>query len=131
MSGFTKFTIILSVCLIVVGLIGFSIIMTANDWDFTKIASGEYVQEQIEVAEDFNAISISVDTADVEILPSSGEDFTVSFPKMKDLTYVVSVEDGILKVELKDDRKWFKKIFNFCAFSAYLKPFGDKIMIVI
>ena len=84
MKKTTKNWLIIASILIALGGIIFVGVMMKLKWDFSKIATNKYVDNFYEITEEFQNISIDVNTADVEF---------------------VLTEDGKCKVECHEDSK--------------------------
>ena len=119
-----KILCFIAAALILIGATLFTIVLAANGWDFKNFDKAEYETVEHIVTDDFHSVDIVSDTADIRILPSEdGEVKIVSFePKYEKLS--VSVSDGVLKLNSKNDKKWYQHIFSFSikspAFTVYL-----------
>ena len=106
--------IILASLLIVAGLVVFMVVMTANGWDFSKITTSKFLTNEHEITEDFSKININTNTADVRLLPSGDGKCKVICVEEEKLRHTVTVKDGALTVEIKDEREWHEIIgINF------------------
>ena len=77
------------------------------------IGSMNYQTNTHEITEDFDKLSINVDTADVSIAPSEdGKVKVVCFERKND-KHAVSVEDGTLTLKNIDPKKWYQHIGLF------------------
>ncbi len=110
MSKQTKIWLIIAACLVVVGLIIFASVMQVNGWDFTKLSTVNYQTNTYEIAEDFSQISIETNTADIVFAPSDGGKSKVVCTEQKNLKHTVTVDDGILKIGIVDEREWYEHI---------------------
>ena len=104
-----------SVALIAVGLMIFGGVMTVLKWDFRGLSTVQYETKVHTVTEKYTEISIVTDTADVVFVPAEGEETVVSCSDREKVFHEVSVKDGVLTVEIKDEREWYEHvgIFNF------------------
>lgn len=59
----------------------------------------------------FDGIEIVSDTADLTLVPS--DECKIEYTTHKRITYSTRVEDGVLKIKLEDNRRWFQKVFSF------------------
>jgi DUF4097 and DUF4098 domain-containing protein YvlB len=83
---------------------------------------GSMEEKKTAVSADFNEINITIDTADVDfVLTSDGNCKTVAYDRKK-IRYDVTVENGTLKIETVDERRWFERIFSFggASLTVYL-----------
>lgn len=108
----TKKIIMIATILLIVGLVIFVIAMSINKWDFTKLGSSKYETNYFNVTGDFKDISIVTDTADIKFVKTDREPYVVCYDREK-LYHAVTIENGVLKIELQDERKWYDYIFNF------------------
>lgn len=110
-----KIWLIVALCLIILGGGIFVVVLAANGWSFKKFDNSRYETNTYTIEEEFQNITIDIDTTDVVFLPSTdGECKVIAYEKTK-LTHSVSVTDGTLNVQLVDERKWYDHIslFNF------------------
>lgn len=107
-----KTIIVLSVAavLVLVGGIVFSSAMAALHWDFSKLSTDKFVTNEYEITEDFRALSIAVDTADVEILPSENGGTRVVCYESKKAFHSALVQGETLTLRVNDTRKWYEHI---------------------
>ena len=59
----------------------------------------------------FDGIEIVSDTADLTFVAS--DESKIEYTTHKRIIYSTEVENGILKIKLEDNRRWFQKIFSF------------------
>ncbi len=109
MSKQTKMWLITAAFLVVVGFIIFASVMQVNGWEFTKLSTVNYQTNTYEIAEDFSQISIETDTADIVFALSDGKSKVVC-TEQTNLTHTVTVDDGILKIGIVDEREWYEHI---------------------
>ena len=119
-----KILCFIAAALVLIGAIIFLVILAMNGWSFKNLDTTEYETVEHTVTDEFHSVDIVSDTSDIKILPSeNGEVKIVSFePKYEKLS--VSVSDGVLKLNSKNDKKWYQHIFSFSvkspAFTVYL-----------
>lgn len=101
--------------LILFGGIIFVITMSFLDWDFKKLSTVEYETNEYEINEGFKNILIDTNTTDIILLPSEDEKAKVVAYEEEKINHIAKVEDGTLKIERNDTRKWHEKLqpFNF------------------
>jgi len=110
----TKIWLIVATILVVVGTGVFVGSMTAYNWDFEKLSTNKYVTNSYEIKENFNNISISVDTTDVEFLPTEENFCSVTVFEDENEKHTASVENDTLIIKIKDTKKWHDHIgINF------------------
>lgn len=109
-----KTYIIVSIGLILVGLILFTVVMFVNHWDFSKLSTIKYVDNTHSVQESFSRISIETSTADIRFVPSDTQDCQVILHEQENLRHRVLVEEGCLTIHLEHNRHWYDYIgINF------------------
>ncbi|MBR2989031.1 MAG: DUF4097 family beta strand repeat protein [Clostridia bacterium] len=110
MSKIAKIWLAIASSLVVIGLGAFVVVMSMNDWDFTKISTVKFETNTYEVGEEFSSISINTDTANIEFAPSTDEKCKVVCYEKEKIEHNASVTDGILKIGVTDNRQWYEHI---------------------
>ena len=70
----------------------------------------DYETASFDVSDNFDDISIEVDTADVNFLVSEDDKCHVVSYTQKNINCSVMVEDNVLKISTQDDRAWYEYI---------------------
>ena len=110
MKRSTGYWLITAAVLIVAGLILFAGVMSANAWDFKEIGLIGYETRTLDINEKFDSISIQSDTADIQFLPSEDGQCHIVLREQQKIKYSVSIRNGSLTVEEKDERKWYEHL---------------------
>lgn len=110
MGKHTKSWLITAAVLVFVGCIIFAGVMTALNWDFSKLSTGQFESNNYTINEDFKSISINTNTADVVFTATQDETTSVICFEEANLKHAVSVKDGTLVIELIDSRNWYDHI---------------------
>lgn len=110
MTRTAKFFLILAICLILIGCAVFGAAMAMQEWDFSKLNNHNFETNTHEITESFGAILVDTDTAYVEVLPSEDGVCRVICREEAKAKHTLSVQQGVLRVELDDNRKWFDYI---------------------
>lgn len=105
-----KTILILSLTLILLGGILFAGAMTMLKWDFKMLSTVKYETSEHTVTEEFTEILISTDTARVIFEPSEDGRVSVVCHERVKTPHAVSVENGVLRIELVGKRKWYEHI---------------------
>ncbi len=116
----TKFWIVLAILLFVIGIFLFSIVLMTKGFD---IFSGNYETNTHEITDEFTDISLSTDTADIFFLPSEDGKTKVVCHEHPKTKHSVKVNDGTLRIEEVDERKWYDHIginFSHTKITVYL-----------
>ena len=106
-----KTLLILAAILVVLGLVLTAAALFATDFTFDFLQSGT-IQNTHEITQDFQNISIHVDTADVRFLPSGDGTCKVVFTETEKLRHVAAVEHDTLYIGLQDSRHWYEQMFT-------------------
>lgn len=104
----TKVWLIVAASLVLIGCILFVGVMSMLKWDFTKLSTGKYENNDYKIHEDYQHISIIIDTADIVFVPCESTTPSVSCYEQKNNKHSVSVKDGTLEIEIVDTRKWYE-----------------------
>ncbi len=110
----TKIWIIIAASLVVIGAILFAGVMWALDWDFTKLSTDKYKTNTYEINEDFSAVSIDADTADIKfLLADNGKCRVVCFEEEKE-KHTATVLEDTLTIKKNGGKAWYDYIgINF------------------
>ena len=102
---------ILVISIIIITLFSFCAVgtLSAARWDLQRVFSPA-VNQSYDIDDEFNDIFISVDTADVRFLKSEDGKCRVECVEGYKITHTASVKDGTLKIERRDERKWYELI---------------------
>lgn len=126
MRAKTKVWIMFGVFFALLGLVLFSAGMSLNAWNFTELTTEKYETNTYEIKEDFKAVSINADTADVSLVLTEEEICKVVCHEPVKEKHAVAVQNETLSVTATDARKWFDKI-TFVSFdSPYLEIYLPK-----
>ena len=107
---FKKTILISASALMLLGALLFGGMMTMLKWNFGKLSTVKYETNEHIVNEAFYGISVSTDTARVIFVPSEDGSVSVVCNERAKSRHSVSVEDGVLRVEIVDTRKWYDRI---------------------
>lgn len=127
MKKTVKVWLIIAASLILIGCAIFVGVMTVLKWNFKKLSTKEYETNEYKIEETFKDISVISDTADVVFLLSDSASCSVICYEEKNARHTVLAEDGVLKVEITDNRKWYDHIgigFEEPKVTVYL-PAGE------
>ena len=110
MRNSTKFWLLSSAALVIAGSTIFTATACAIGWDFSKFSTTTLETNTYTLHEDFNNITIDVDTADLTIRPSENEDCKVVCHEDVKQRHSVIVENGTLTIQENDERAWYDYI---------------------
>ncbi len=129
----TRLCLIIASSLVIIGLIAFAVIMTIKGWDFTKLDTGKYETNTYELNEKFSNLSIKTNTADIVFTHSNDQICKVVCYEEEYAKHTVGVIDGVLTVNVVDERKWFEHIgisFKTPKISIYLPELEYSSLII-
>ncbi len=110
MSKTTKIWLITATALVTLGAILFAGVMAQYDWDFTKLSTVTYVTNTYEVSDEFDKISINVDTTEIEFVPTENESCSIVSFEAEQVKRSATVQNGTLIISTVDTRKWYDHI---------------------
>ena len=105
--------LIIAASLTVLGGIIFTIGVVAIGNEGASLIDGKYQTKTYEGTDEINSIVITTDTTDVIILPYDKDGYRVECFEEKKIAHAVAVEDGVLSIELRDNRAWYDHISFF------------------
>lgn len=128
MKHSTVIWLIVASALVLLGLVLFTLTMTAAQWDFTRLDGTAYATVTTPVTEPFTSVSVQLDTADVVFCPTEDGTCRVVSVESEECPHTVTVENGVLTVTATDNRRWYDNILFFGlgspSVTVYL-PRGD------
>ena len=98
----------------VLGGILFTVTMSKLNWDFNVLDTNKYQTKTYEITENFESVSININTTDVSFIPTQLDSATVVCFEKESETHTVTVIDGVLTVTYNPS-SFLKKLsfFNF------------------
>ena len=117
-----KVWLIVAAILLVLGGMLFGGGMMLLGWDFTKLSTDVLETNIYELTEDFDRVSITVDTADIVFVPTDGEAKVVC-REWENGKHTVFTENGTLTVKIQERPKWYETIgihFSSPKITVYL-----------
>ncbi|MBQ6714581.1 MAG: DUF4097 family beta strand repeat protein [Clostridia bacterium] len=126
MKTINKIWLILATVFTLSGIIVFTLAMNLAGWDFMKLSTDKFETETYEFQDDFENISVKIDTAHIKFLPSDTENAKVICKETKKEKHEVSVNDGTLNILLKDKRHWTDYISFFSLGSSEITVYLPK-----
>lgn len=123
MSEKTKIWLIIAASLVVLGLIMFAVVMSAYNWDFTRLSTEKYKTNTYYITQAFNNIAMNTDTADILFAMSDDKTCKVVCHEQEKINYSVGVADGTLTINVVDNRAWYEYIginFDKSKITVYL-----------
>jgi DUF4097 and DUF4098 domain-containing protein YvlB len=105
-----KAVLILSLTLLLLGAILFGGAMTMLKWNFQMLSTVKYETNEHEIADAFDSVSVSTDTARVVFEPSEDGRISVVCHERVKAPHTVSVIDGVLSIKLVNERRWYDYI---------------------
>ena len=127
MSRKTKIWLITASALILIGCIMFGGVMAMLKWDFKKLSTVTYETSRYEINENYENISISVNTANIQFVPSADGKTTVECYEQTNFKHSAKAENGTLEIKNTETKKWYDDIgigFQTTKITVYL-PEGE------
>lgn len=116
MRKLIKFLFGFAIALVLLGIGAFVGALALNDWDIKKLSTSKFETNTYDVTENFNSISVDLDTSDIEFILSSDSSCKVVSYESEKVRHTISVENDVLLINSKDDRKWYDYIgFSFSS----------------
>ena len=104
--------------LILLGAVLFCLTAYSAGFNFGNIFGSATEEITLVITDDFEGISIDTTTADIDFCLTDDGSCKVVATDEKGINYSANVEDGVLKISSKNDRKWYEKIFNIGFISS-------------
>lgn len=123
MSRKSRKWLLIAIACIFTGALIFTVALTILDFDFTRLSTQKYDTYIEIIDEDFNNISIDVSEAEIVFKESADGKTRVECFEEEKVSHDVAVEDGTLKIDVVDSKKWYEHIGIFFA--------GAKIIIYL
>ncbi len=114
MKKSTKIWLIIAALCIVIGAVTFTVALSMEGFDFMELTTEKTEINNYKIGDAVDKIYIDTDTADIDFFTYRESEIRVECTETDKIKYDVCVEDSTLKIEVKDDRKWYDHIgFNF------------------
>ena len=111
----TKRSTVFPLILIVIGMLLMIISLGSCGFNFKKLDNKNYETNTHEITDSFNSISISSKNADITLAHTDNAVASVVCFDNKKMPHEVSVRDGILTINVNDERKWYDHITLFSS----------------
>ncbi|MBE6916636.1 MAG: DUF4097 domain-containing protein [Ruminococcaceae bacterium] len=105
--------IVVAVSLVLIGGGIFSGAMALAGWDFSLLSTQKYTTKAHQLEDAYTSISVRGAATDVEIVPSADSETTVTCYQPEKVNQLVWVNDGVLNIDMHDERKWYDHIGIF------------------
>lgn len=99
-----------AILLIVTGALIFVGAMATLGFDFSRLSTEKYETNTYEVSEEFDKISVDVNTTDIEFVLTDSETCKVICNEQEKVKHSVKVEEGMLVINVVDTRDWKEHI---------------------
>ena len=114
MNKCKKKWILVATVLTIVGAVIFAGALIVVKFDFTKLSTQKLETNTYEFNEDFDSISVNVETAAVTFVPSEDDICRIECVEEESLTHSAKIENGTLTVAAVNNCKWYDYIcINF------------------
>ena len=110
MSKRNKILIITATVFLIAGLVIFTIASASVTFDFSKFSTKKYMTNTYEISENFENISIGVNTPEITFARSDGNGCQIKIYDEERVEYSATVQNGTLSITADDTRKWYQHI---------------------
>ncbi len=110
MNKCSKKWLLAAIILTIVGAVVFIGALAIINFDFTKLSTQKLETNTYEFNEDFDNISVNVETAAVTFVPSDSDVCKVECVEEESLKHSAKIQDGTLTISVIDNRKWYDYI---------------------
>lgn len=130
MKNIGKLILKIAVVLFIIGALLFTISMSINGWNFSKLGLSKFEINTHQINEEFNNISIDTDTADITFIHSNENKIVLK--EYEDCNHSVSVENNTLNISYSVKDNWYKTLISFGEpmITIYLKDIEYENLIV-
>lgn len=115
MKKMTKIWIAVATLLLILGIALFVGVMAHYGFDFNKLSTIKYEENTYDIYEEFDKISINVDTTDIEFVPTVDSSCKVICYDSEKVKHSVTVQNKTMSVDIEDTRKWYEHIGIYSA----------------
>lgn len=108
MSKSKKMWLVIATSLVFFGMAMFVIVMSVNEWDFSKLNTAKYETNTYQISEEFSNISIKTIRTDIDFeISEDGKCSVVAYEQEK-VTHSVEVIGDTLTITVNDQREWYE-----------------------
>ncbi len=108
-----KIWLLIAAALTIIGAVIFTCALSLTDFDFTKLSTQKFETNTYEFDVELEKISINTNTASVTFIPTDEDICKVVCFEYTNQKHTVTAEDGTLKINMTDSRKWYAHIGIF------------------
>lgn len=119
MKKSVKVLLILAAIFVVSGLTAFIGVAASYNVDMTKLSTEKYETNTYEITEDFTNINVNVEMINITVVKSETETASVVCMESKKIKYDVSVSNGVLVVEVDNNRRWYDFSFESVKINSH------------
>lgn len=106
----TKVWLVVATLLVIAGACAFAAIMVQCNWDFTKLSTVTYETNTYSVTEEFESISVDIDTADILFAFCEDGKCRVECYEEENAKHSVTVQEGVLVIQEAEQKAWHDHI---------------------
>ncbi len=117
MKTVNKIWPIVAALLTVLGALIFTLALSLQRWDIKKLSNDKLVENTREINDNFENLSININTADIKFLPSETQNTQIICKEYEKEIHTIEVTDNTLKICVNDQRHWTDYI-NFFSFGT-------------
>lgn len=124
MKTVNKIWPIVAALLTVLGALIFTLALSLQRWDIKKLSNDKLVENTREINDNFENLSININTADIKFLPSETQNTQIICKEYEKEIHTIEVTDNTLKICVNDQRHWT----DYISFFSFETP---KIMVYL
>lgn len=124
MKTINKIWPIVAALLTVLGALIFTLALSLQRWDIKKLSNDKLVENTREINDNFENLSININTADIKFLPSETQNTQIICKEYEKEIHTIEVTDNTLKICVNDQRHWT----DYISFFSFETP---KIMVYL
>ena len=113
MKTVNKIWPIVAALLTVLGALIFTLALALEGWDIKKLSNDKLVENTREINDNFENLSININTADIKFLPSETQNTQIICKEYEKEIHTIEVTDNTLKICVNGQRHWTDYISFF------------------
>lgn len=110
MTKRTKAWLVAGLLLILAGAALCAAALAAQHWDLNALFPSELETRSVELREEFHSIAVTAETEQLRLLPGEDGGCRVVFEEREGQRHSARIEDGTLRIEGRDTRRWYERI---------------------
>jgi DUF4097 and DUF4098 domain-containing protein YvlB len=126
MNSFKRIILTVAAVCTVVGSVTALWALSRMGWQIGELETVTFSEKTTAIDTDFDNIQIAEINANISLYPSEDGECKVVFTETEHLTFDIQNDGGTLKIEQKDDSKWYERFGVIVSDTYYLKLYLPK-----